>query len=172
MNCCILVRKTYDGVRRVSGLRRDPAVSSEDPQTDPHIPLKNRLRPSHQNSVRVANYFKLQITRTELLREGRRRSLFFFGGMCSVWICVGSSAETAGSLLHPETRRTPSYTQQAQNMAKPPKPTPGLGQSLIDSLPHRNQYNPFFKSEIQRHINSEFYKLKIYFIILHKFRIL
>ena len=28
------------------------------PHIDPHIPLKNRLRPSRKNSVRVANYLK------------------------------------------------------------------------------------------------------------------
>ena len=38
----------YDGVRRVSGLRREPAWF---PQKTPHIPLKNRIRPSRSSGV-------------------------------------------------------------------------------------------------------------------------
>ena len=58
----------YDGVRRVFGLRWI---------TYPHIPLKNRLRASCKNSVRVTYYFKLFATRTEFLQKSR--SLFSVG---------------------------------------------------------------------------------------------
>ena len=48
------LHSTYDGVRRVSGLRRDPAVSAEDPTH----PTENRLRPFRKSSVRVTCYSK------------------------------------------------------------------------------------------------------------------
>ena len=91
-----------DGVRRVTGLHRDLAVSAEDP-TDPHIPLsKNRLRPSRcefcAGSKHIWSY-KLPTQNSQ--QEGRSQ-----WDMC---IGVGSSAETARSLRNPETRRTPSY---------------------------------------------------------------
>ena len=43
-----------------------------------------------------------------------------------VWIGVGSSAETAGSLLNPETRRTPSYEKLMSLVECGTAPRPAL----------------------------------------------
>ena len=88
-------RSLYDGVRRVSGLRRDPAVSTH--------PTEQQTSTLSQESC--AGYLLLQSVRNphRILARGSE-SVFKW----DVWIGVGSSAENAGSLRNSETRRTPS----------------------------------------------------------------
>ena len=92
--------------RRVSGLRRDPAVSTEAP-THIHTP---HCKTDYDPLVRVLCGLLI----TSKVRNPRRilpkgsESVFQW----NVWIGVESSAETAGSLRNPETRRTPSYVER------------------------------------------------------------
>ena len=76
------IKYKYDRVRRVSGWRRNPAVSVEDLT---HIHRK---------------------TDSDPLVTRERVGVCFSVGCC---IYLGSSAETVGFLLNLETRRTPSY---------------------------------------------------------------
>ena len=94
---------TYDGVNRVWGLRRDPQSPCRRPYIYLHIPLKNKLRASRKNSLRVINSNCSQPAHNSCERLG----VYFSVGY--IYICVGSSTESAGSLRNPETWRTPSY---------------------------------------------------------------
>ena len=99
--------RTYDGVRRVSGLRREPVVSVKNCTLIPTShwkrwsrPCRDRLQPSRcefcaRNSQREGR---------SLPRQGRDH-LFQW----DVGIIVGFSTDTIGSLRNPETRRNPLY---------------------------------------------------------------
>ena len=83
----------------------DYVETTQFPQKTPHIPLKTVPDPSHNSSVRV--------TFTSNSSQPAENSYERVG----VWFSVGyvdrvrSSAESAGSLHNPETRRTPSYVR-------------------------------------------------------------
>ena len=83
----------YDGVRRVSGLRREPTVYVSHWKVDSD-PL-------------VRNLYRLRTISSILHRFLTRESEFTF--QWDTQICVGSSTETAGFLRNPETWCTPSY---------------------------------------------------------------
>ena len=84
----------YDGVRWVSGLRRDLAVSVEYPYT---LRVLCRLRTILINKLPAKN----------LQREGR--SLFFIGICGYVWGLLRK-------LRGPETRRTQSYVRTYKDL--------------------------------------------------------
>ena len=69
--------------------------------TNPHIPLKNRLRPSCCKFCAGCELFEV-ISNSHRTHNERV-------GVCFSVGCVGSSSETARSLRNPETWRTPSY---------------------------------------------------------------
>ena len=101
----------YNGVRRVSGLRREPVVSLKNPTLIPNShwkddpdPLVGDSDPLVASSVRVFCAQNSQREGRSLPREGRDH-LFLW----DVGISVGFSTGTTGSLRNPETRRTPSY---------------------------------------------------------------
>ena len=86
------------------GITNGPRSLHRRPHTYQHIPLKNRLRLSRCEFF--AGYLLLQILRNRReLASKRSESVFQW----DVWIGVGSSSETAGSLHNPQTRCTPSY---------------------------------------------------------------
>ena len=93
-----MVPLVYNGVRRGSGLRRDPAVSAIDPQISTHLTEKQTPTLSQEFS---AGYLLLQIVRNpHRILAIWSESVF----KLDVWICVGSVAESAESLRNPETR--------------------------------------------------------------------
>ena len=101
----------YDGVRRVSGLRRLPVVSVKNPTLIPTShrkgwsrPCRGRLRPSRCDSVHRTLAQNSQREGRSLPRQGRYH-LF----RLDVGISVGFYTETTGSLRNPKTRRTPPY---------------------------------------------------------------
>ena len=105
------LRWWYDGVRRVSGLRREPLVSVKNPTLIPHPnekddpdPVVAESDPLVASSVRVFCARNSQREGRSLPRQGRDH-LFQW----DVGISVGFFTETTGSLRNPETRRTPSY---------------------------------------------------------------
>ena len=69
-----------------------------------YIPLKNRLRTSHKNSLRVTYYLKLFATCTEFLWEGRS---LFFSGIYNRYMW-GLLRRLRGPNVILGTRRTPS----------------------------------------------------------------
>ena len=104
----------YDGVHRVSGLRREPVCSvREAPHTDPNIPLKKDnpdpvvadSDPLVASPVRVFCARNSQREGWSLPRQGRDH-LFQW----DVGISAGLCTETTGSLRNLETRRNPSLT--------------------------------------------------------------
>ena len=101
----------YDGVRRVSGLRREPVVSVENPTLIPTSHWKIwswpcRGRPSYCEFCAV-------VLCTELATRGSESATTESGSTIQwdVGICVGCFTETKYSLLIPETRRNPSHGQ-------------------------------------------------------------
>ena len=100
---------SYDGVRRrVSGLRREPVVSVNNPTLIPTSHWKRWFRPCRgrlvASSVRVFCALNSQREGKSLPQHGRGH-LFQWDVGISVWF----STETTGSLRYPETWHTLSY---------------------------------------------------------------
>ena len=96
-------------------------AGSRDYAGNPQSPWRTPQRSTHPTEKQILT-LSLRVLCTEqsqregrsLQREGRslqrecRRPVF----QLDVWIDVGSSTGTAGSLCNPETRRTPSYVRR------------------------------------------------------------
>ena len=89
---------SYAGARRVSGLRREPAEDST---------LHRSTYPTEKQTPTTSEKFCADCELCEVISnpyrplEGGSESVFQW----DVWICVGSSAETAESWLHDCDRR-------------------------------------------------------------------
>ena len=94
---------TYDGVRRVSGLRMEPAVSVEDLTYICVSHWKVDSDPLVGNLCGLIISYFVRNTH-KFLTRGTEWTFQW-----DTQICVRSSTETVGSLRDPETRRTPSY---------------------------------------------------------------
>ena len=97
---------THDGVRRVSGLRREPAVSwtsriSVYP-TEKQTPTLVRICVGRET-------FEVMINPHTTLMRGSESTF-----QLDTQICVGSSTETAGSLHTPKTLHTPSHVRRIE----------------------------------------------------------
>ena len=86
-----------------SGLHREPAVSAEDPTHS-----TEKQTPTLIAKILCKPFEAISNPHRTLARGSE--SVFQW----DVWICVGSSAETAESLRNPETRGTPSYVRQRE----------------------------------------------------------